>query len=142
MCGFCDVLLICPPSLSSFPPSLFPPLFLPLFPYLPFFLPSSLLPPFPPSSLPLSFIPLFPPSLSPPPPPLQIFPSTLDQADMHGESDYNIMFGKSAPSQTTPLKPHPFRPRHLRPGNQESPRHIQLQGEEPPHKERDSLQRR
>ena len=44
--------------------------------YLPPFLPS--LPPLPPL---------------PSPPSLQIFPSTLDQTDMHGESDYNIMFG-------------------------------------------------
>lgn len=24
---------------------------------------------------------------------MQLFPSTIDQKDLHGESDYNIMFG-------------------------------------------------
>ena len=27
---------------------------------------------------------------------VKVFPSTLDQKDMHGESPYNIMFGKSS----------------------------------------------
>ena len=74
---------VCPPSFSLSLPS--PSLFLP----------SSLL-----LSLSSSLLPLLPP--------LQIFPSTLDQADMHGESNYNIMFGKSAPPQTMPLKLHPL----------------------------------
>lgn len=61
-----------------------------------FFSPS--LPP-PPASLfllplvPLSLLPLLPSLCL-----LKVFPSTLDQEKMHGESPYNIMFGMSAMS--------------------------------------------
>ena len=41
---------------------------------------------------------------------VKVFPSTLDQKDMHGESPYNIMFGKSSLVHTKNYKNVAFFP--------------------------------
>lgn len=68
---------------------------------------------------------------------VKLFPASLSQEDMHGDSEYNIMFGGcplpsfpsplrvvSTPSLTPLYRMCPPRPRHLRPRHQEGPRDL------------------
>lgn len=77
---------------------------------------------------------------------VKVFPSDLDQTDMHGDSQYYIMFGNwsylllvnyySNKIWKTPLMWSSTRSGYLWLQHQESPRDLQLQRQESSHQER------